>query len=180
MTRNARKWMRDTQAIHRTLGHIFDKQKILWSTPATDVLVVQHDGTIDWGNELENCVKIAQTVETKTPTTGVPVRFAIIANPVVTKTDANGKKKKYGLPADQNDGWIRRKLDGAINISESSSQVLPVARGKRHEMKTIHHRVLFDGYGTVADQEKLQQLQNDGIGRGKAYGCGLLLVQEAV
>jgi CRISPR system Cascade subunit CasE len=42
-----------------------------------------------------------------------------------------------------------------------------------------HHRVRFDGTATITDPDLLRTAIHNGIGRGKAYGCGLLSVAPA-
>ena len=42
-----------------------------------------------------------------------------------------------------------------------------------------HYRVLVEGVGTVRNSDTLAALMADGVGPGKAYGCGLLLTEEA-
>jgi CRISPR system Cascade subunit CasE len=42
-----------------------------------------------------------------------------------------------------------------------------------------HHRVRFDGTATIIDPDQLRAAIHNGIGRGKAYGCGLLSIAPA-
>ena len=44
----------------------------------------------------------------------------------------------------------------------------------KHERQVVHHRVLFTGVLTVTDRELFIQAFQNGIGRGKAFGFGLL------
>ncbi|MFD6434343.1 type I-E CRISPR-associated protein Cas6/Cse3/CasE [Streptomyces venezuelae] len=42
-----------------------------------------------------------------------------------------------------------------------------------------HHRVRFDGTATIVAPDLLRTALQKGIGRGKAYGCGLLSIAPA-
>ena len=52
------------------------------------------------------------------------------------------------------------------------------ATGLKPGMRTKHRRALFHGTARVKDATKLHTLMRNGVGRGKAYGCGLLITQE--
>ncbi|WP_349632395.1 type I-E CRISPR-associated protein Cas6/Cse3/CasE [Streptomyces lydicamycinicus] len=58
---------------------------------------------------------------------------------------------------------------------------LDTARGERAQDKRriTHARTRFDGIAHIKDTELLRQRILDGIGRGKAYGCGLLTLAPA-
>ncbi|AWB84799.1 type I-E CRISPR-associated protein Cas6/Cse3/CasE [Corynebacterium liangguodongii] len=176
----ARRLERDSQAMHRTLKHVIPGPH-LWGVPEHGVLVVQHQEPVHWPTAMPGVVDHSHTVEVTTPITGAPITWAIIANPTRAIAQGMGKRgKRVAVTPDGWKRWIGDRLEGAINIRDLDAAGLPVARGKRHEMRTTHHRVLYTGTGTVANQARLAELQATGIGRGKAYGCGLLIVQEGI
>lgn len=177
--RSARNLTRDTQAMHRTLKHDIPGH-FLWSLPDRNSMVVQHDEPVHWPTVMPGVITRTHTTPADTPITGAPVKWAIIANPVKAVKQARGKRgKRTPLPPDEWKTWIERKLDGAVNIHTVDATLMPVGRGKRHGMTLYHQRVMYLGAGTVASQSHLAELQRSGIGPGKAYGCGLLIVQEA-
>ena len=179
LTRKARRLTHDSQAMHRTLAHIAHGHH-LWGLPDAHTLVIQHDKPIHWPGVMPGVIDRTHTIETTTPITGAPIEWAIIANP--TKARSQGPEKR-GKVTPLEPGlwkkWIERKTAGAINIHDVDATPLPTARGQRHTAVVTHRRVLFNGTGTVANHDLLAALQNEGIGRGKAYGCGLLIIQEA-
>lgn len=179
LTRGSRGLSRDSQAMHRTLKHDIPG-RFLWSLPDPHTLVVQHEAPIHWPEALPGVIARTHTVDVSTPMTGVPIRWAVIANP--TKCVSRGKGvrgKRVPLPPEEWKTWVARKLDGAVNLREVDATLMPVARGKKPDRMVHHQRVLFTGTGTVTNQAALSALQRDGIGAGKAYGCGLMIVQEA-
>lgn len=178
LTRRAGRIARDSQAMHRTLKHDIPG-RFLWSLPQGRTLVVQHEEPVHWPGVMPGVVARTHTTTVDTPITGAPVTWALIANPTKSQFRPGKRGKRVPLPPEEWKAWVGRKLDGAINLHEVDATLMPVARGKRHEMTIYHRRVLYTGTGTVANQQALAGLQRDGVGAGKAYGCGLLIVQEA-
>ena len=178
LTRSANRITRDSQAMHRTLKHDIAGH-FLWSLPDSRTLVVQHDEAVHWPDVMPGVIDRTHTTTSTTPITGAPIKWAMIANPTKSIPVEGKRGKRTPLPPEQWKAWVARKLDGAINVHTIDATRLPTARGRRHTMTVTHRRVMFTGTGTVASQQTLADLQRDGVGAGKAYGCGLLIVQEA-
>lgn len=113
--------------------------------------------------------------------------FLLTTNPVKTITDMQrdakpGKKsEKCRVPliheADQR-AWLTRQFADAGEIE--SSNILPHApiyfrKGSRGG-KLVS--VTFDGVMRVRDPAALVTLLENGVGKAKAFGCGLLLVRR--
>lgn len=178
LTRSSHDLTHDSQAMHRTLKHDIDGD-FLWALPDRKTLVIQHETPVHWPNALPGVIARTHTVDVHTPITGAPIHWALIANPTKSISRGMGKRgKRTPLGPDEWESWVRRKLQDAINIHDLDAHLMPVARGKRHTMTTYHRRVMYTGTGTVANQQTLSQLIRDGVGSGKAYGCGLLITQE--
>lgn len=178
LTRNARRLEHDTQAMHRTLAH--EMGRVLWAQPQPRTLVVQHDQPVDWSRVMPGVIAHSHTTDTTTPVTGVHVEWALIANPTKAVMEPGRRRgKRRALPPDQWKTWVARKLDGALNLRTIDATAMPTAHGRKHDRRTTHARVMFTGTATVANQAALATLQHDGVGPAKAYGCGLLIVQEA-
>jgi len=99
--------------------------------------------------------------------------FRLRANPTVTR---NGKR--YGLVRDQSlEEWLRKK-EKNLGVQFHSMSIVDEgyitgSRGKeshRLNLKTA----LYDGLLTVTDAQLLEKSLTQGIGPGKAFGCGLL------
>lgn len=177
LTRNAHRLERDTQTMHRTLAYAMGR--VLWAHPQQHTLIVQHDKPVDWMNVLPGVIAHSHTIDTTTPTTGAVIEWAVIANPTYAAIQPGKRGKRSPLPPAKWKSWIARKLDGAINIRTIDAERMPTGRGRKLDRCVTHMRVMFTGSGTVANQQALAKLQSEGIGPAKAYGCGLLLVQEA-
>jgi CRISPR system Cascade subunit CasE len=104
---------------------------------------------------------------------GIKLRFRLRANPTVTR---NGKR--YGLIRDQSlEEWLRKK-GKYLGVQFHSMSIVDEgyvtgARGReghRLNLKTS----LYEGLLTVTDAHLLEKNLTQGIGPGKAFGCGLL------
>lgn len=75
--------------------------------------------------------------------------------------------------------WLTGKLAPALESIEIVSHLRDTTESGRG--KGARHRVIvdtIDAFGTVADVGSLDELRRVGVGRGKAYGCGLLTVKK--
>lgn len=137
---------------------------------------------------------------------GQKLAFSLRANPVITRTNSEGRSKRNDLVMDikAQTGW--RKADPAdrpaLNdlIQQAGEQWLTgrqekigvhidrlVADGyhrhqsyKHRQKNPIRYSTLdLQGWLTVMDSEKLLFALLNGIGPAKAFGCGLLLVRRA-
>lgn len=179
LTRRSRALSRDSQAAHRTLKHDI-RGRFLWALPEPRTLVVQHEEAVHWPDVMPGVVARTHTTDVSTPPTGVPIQWALIANPTKSVSRGEGVRgKRIPLPPEEWKAWVARKLNGAINLHAVDATLMSVARGQKPDRMTFHRRVLYTGTGTVANRAALARLQHDGVGPGKAYGCGLLIVQEA-
>lgn len=99
---------------------------------------------------------------------------------------ANGRRDRSNIqqhasvvPAEQLVDWLVDKLSPALSgidvLNVTRDQSHPAGgRGRGRGWKLVGYT--FDGVATVADQADLAGLCVEGVGRGRAYGCGLLTV----
>ncbi|WP_216382154.1 type I-E CRISPR-associated protein Cas6/Cse3/CasE [Arcanobacterium phocae] len=143
----------------------------------------------------------AQTVERKIDTlpAGTPVRFRLAINAIRRKTVSNNvtspKSQIIATPIpfdfspkaseslqDQETmtPWLSNKLKKALHdvtITNHQRELLGVDRhGKSTASMTVQVDTV-DAVATVTDGAELSNLILNGVGRAKAYGCGLLTVQ---
>lgn len=117
--------------------------------------------------------------------TGQRLRFRLVANPVKTiydeqgRTRYDGKPKKCRVPLireEEQRDWLLRKFQSAashdvLNIDTS----LPLRFKKRRENRVGKIQpVIFQGILRVNDTTAVMNLIKKGIGPAKAFGCGLL------
>lgn len=178
--------LRDAHNIHQAVARAATGGRILWASPTPTTLLVQAEH-IRWAT-IRGALS-AHTIDVTAAhaafTAGQTVRFALIANP----TSAVGKRRPDGslslragrraLPQADRPGWLARKLAGALTITALTDQPLPAATGRRRDARVTLDRHLFTGTATLLDPAALADLTAGGVGAGKGYGCGLLLVRAA-
>lgn len=100
-------------------------------------------------------------------------RFALTATPVASK---DGKRTPLRTPAGMHQ-WAERKLAQA-GARLDALDILDVhaTRFNRQGRKLTFHTVEYTGVFTVTDRDKLTHAMLAGIGHGKAYGLGLMLL----
>ncbi|WP_404870938.1 type I-E CRISPR-associated protein Cas6/Cse3/CasE (plasmid) [Kitasatospora griseola] len=114
---------------------------------------------------------------------GLPVRYRIAAN-AVRKPGAT-TRALYDLPEvvplngpHADDWWTRQAEASGLALTTLHSTPLDTAVGNRRQnnQRVQHARTLFEGTAHITDPDLLRTRIRDGIGRGKAYGCGMLSI----
>lgn len=121
------------------------------------------------------------------------LRFRLRANPekrLFKDMPEFGFKKgqRIGLFKEEDQqAWLRQRgaNDGGFSVVHAAirSEGVQNGRTKEHQAKKqqgfTHFAVCYDGILTVTDPDLFAQTLNKGIGRGKAFGFGLLSVAPA-
>lgn len=165
----------DVQHAHTMIYGVLGERG-LWAQPQPGILVVQHNQPVNWA-DADSFARRTHTVQVTTPTDGQRIRYALIGNPVKAQYVAGKRGKPRALPPGEWSGWLEKRLSPALDLHTIDATLLPVARGRYHARNTTHHRVMYLGEATVTNSSALHNLQRDGVGRGKAYGCGLLITE---
>lgn len=121
---------------------------------------------------------------------GLTVRYRCVAS-AVRKPGAT-TRELYRLPAvvplsgAAADAWWLRQADATgLKPLDLHSQPLDTVQGPRGtqgsaaRQRIRHARTRFDGTAAITDPDLLRTKIVEGIGRGKAYGCGLLSIAPA-
>jgi CRISPR system Cascade subunit CasE len=111
------------------------------------------------------------------PHVGAAVRFRLTANAIRRARPVTpAVKRGVGIsPVDDVADWVTNKLTGALDdVTLFSHDRSVVTSGKSALQLDV-----VDGYGLVRDPAALQSLLRVGVGRSKAFGCGLLTVARA-
>lgn len=127
------------------------------------------------------------------PPAEAPVLFRIAVNAVrrTSITDASNKRRTLVKPVDL-DGvgsatstispWIANKLCPAlkdVSVLNHRREVITDPRSKDNPHSMTVQIDTIDGVAVVKDPSELENILTHGIGREKAYGCGLLTVRSA-
>lgn len=107
-------------------------------------------------------------------------RFRLTANPIHNVTVPGQRGKRFGhVTVDQQERWLADRSSGwgfeTTSVEVSSRRRLSFTRRTDGTERTVTVSVAtFDGVLEVADPEALRRSLGHGLGRAKAYGCGLL------
>jgi CRISPR system Cascade subunit CasE len=110
-------------------------------------------------------------------------RFRLTANPVYA---GNGKRYAH-IAVDEQKKWLTDRAErNGFYLQEYSFDVVSRDtikfskgdKGDRH--KVTLSRVAFEGDLTVSDIDLFKSALTDGVGRAKAYGCGMLTVAKLI
>lgn len=185
-----RRDLADPYEMHRTLVRAFvqDEAQIpprfLWrlepvSTWAAPTLLVQSSMQPDWAviERLPSYVKEPPAVKQVTVESllqeNARYRFRLHANPTVTR-----KGKRYGLVTEDSQlGWLDRqghRLGFKVDtVLITGSDIL---RSRANGKDILLLQVCYEGVLQPVDTGALASALCNGIGPGKALGCGLLSV----
>ncbi len=116
--------------------------------------------------------------------TGDVWQFRLTANPTVSKASAKDKRGKvlgHITPAHQKNWLIKRAENHGFSLTEESFNVtesrwMRFSKGTDGGKPITLLSVTYEGLLKVTDAELFQDTLTKGLGRGKAYGLGLLTV----
>jgi CRISPR system Cascade subunit CasE len=108
-------------------------------------------------------------------------RFRLTANPVYA---SNGKRCAH-IAVDEQRKWLSDRAErNGFSLQEYSFDVVSrdtvkFSKGDKDDRhKVTLSRATFEGDLTISDIDLFKSALTDGIGRAKAYGCGLLTVAK--
>ena len=109
---------------------------------------------------------------------GQKYHFKLCANPTYKPIVAEGVSKVYAhVTVDQQLKWLKGKERGfKLDTHNLSSTVTHKFSKKEQKPKVTIKASVFEGILEVTDKEAFIGVLTQGIGRAKAYGCGLLTV----
>lgn len=118
-----------------------------------------------------------KSVPHQMPSAGTPVRFRITVNAIHRSrpSDPSIKRGKGTSPIDEMAEWLTAKLADAVEEVTIFQHDRSVVTSGRAPLQLD----AIDGYALVKDGAALAALMRTGVGRSKAFGCGLLTVARA-
>jgi CRISPR system Cascade subunit CasE len=93
-----------------------------------------------------------------------------------------GRKRGRVIPlngAEIDNWWTRRAQAAGLTVIAGRSETLDSVSGESRRGKVRHAITRFDGVAVVTDADAVREAVVTGIGRGKAFGCGMLSLAPA-
>ncbi|MDO4671131.1 MAG: type I-E CRISPR-associated protein Cas6/Cse3/CasE [Aerococcus sp.] len=111
-------------------------------------------------------------------------RFRLCANPTHAVSPGKGKRGKVyaHVTTEQQQQWLyERQEQMGIRLDPEGFRVVGSqwknfnkGKSRRH---TVHVKTaVYEGVLTITDPERFREILTTGVGRAKAYGCGLLTI----
>ncbi|REE61419.1 CRISPR-associated Cse3 family protein [Streptomyces sp. 3212.3] len=116
---------------------------------------------------------------------GLAVSYRIVLNPTKRERLPLQHKGQRGriIPLsgpDADQWWTQRAADAGLQLRILTPTNLAPARPRGADATPMRHSLIrYDGTATITDPDALAQAVLTGIGRGKAYGAGLLSLARA-
>ncbi|AOS64820.1 type I-E CRISPR-associated protein Cas6/Cse3/CasE [Actinoalloteichus hymeniacidonis] len=110
---------------------------------------------------------------------GMAVHYRLVANTSKRLAKDNERYRRGQLVALKGgevlEWWQRRSAQHGLALASTEASAVTTPRSK--DRTAIRHaRTRFQGVATVSDVELLREAVLTGVGRARAYGCGLLSV----
>lgn len=194
--RGARKLLTNPEAMHAAVRAAFppdiEGSRVLWRTDtrgSEHSLYIVGPEAPDATHIIEQAgwaTRPAQTADygrlQDSLTIGQRWAFELVANPVSSKARGHGTRGKIvaHVTADQQLAWLKQRSEAAgftllDDVKVIGRQRLSFRKGPKNRSRRITiSTARFSGTLEVVDAEALRSTLNDGIGRARAYGCGLL------
>lgn len=142
------------------------------------VALVQSSCEPDWLRLPPGCLDAGSGAEVKPwspqPARGQVLRFRLRANPAFKR----GSRRLAWLAPMEQRTWLERQAMGAglglLEVQVRPEGFVRMTRPRRPKRTMTCYSVLFDGFVEVTDPAALIATIGAGIGRGKAFGFGLL------
>lgn len=170
---------RDVRWLHHRIADTFVPargERVLWARPERTAVIVRSDGYAT-NPDMSWAEPVGIIPETDL-SEGTRVTVTVIACPTRAARQPDGRRgRRTPLPAGPDaEAWIRRHLSDAIDVDAVTQEQLTTVWGHKADMTATIKRVRFAVAGRITNVCELDKLRRLGVGPGKAYGCGLVVV----
>lgn len=194
----ADRWISNPYHVHQRMMMAFDgldPGRVLWrrdkTKSGTDLLTVQAGVEASWEQVFQDLPIVTQIRQSRvTLHLGSDQEYLFRLTACPTKSTKEGvargqRGRVVILPPDAWSDWLAKKslMHGFEVVKEKQPVKLGLSRPYRRKDKSTHIKLAVEFAGVLrpTDTARLAETIISGIGRGKAYGLGLLLhspVQE--
>lgn len=189
--RNAVKFLSSLQVMHATIEGCFepeDKSRKLWRIDylgSQPYILIVSKHKPDFKSLIEQYGYEGDTGESKDYQSvldildvGQKYRFRFCGNPVHSVCNNGSKGRGKVLPhitVAQQEDWLRGKsIKAGFTMEDFSLITRDIKRFSRRGKKVTLYTAVFEGILKITDVQLFREALILGIGRAKAYGCGLL------
>lgn len=187
--------VRDAHQMRCMIGHLTgadhdahegDGERALWCQPTPEVVIVQTRGApVNWAMAPGLTTKTAHASVRTDYMIGDHVTMMLVAETDKTKNErAPGERailRRYRAPRTEPEirRWVTERIGDAVDIVNLNIESMDPIRAAKKTGRFGVGRTAIHATGRVTDPTALARHIEVGVGRGKAYGCGLLMVTAA-
>ena len=174
--------------LHAVIAWAYDHTtdaRVLWGRPTNGLVIAQAAGTPDPARLATLTRQPVETARVRTDwAEGDRITLAGILSPEarVKTPRENGRiraRSRTSLAFGQHPEWLTTRLSGVVDIDEVAVEPLDPVRVRKRTGTVVQARTGFHATATVTHPHRLAYVLANGLGAGRAYGCGLLLAAEA-
>lgn len=199
--RNTMRWMASPSMIHGTVESAFSgaRERHLWRMDTLNgkvYLLILSETVPDLTEAVKAYgVDLPQSWQSKNygtlldrVTSGSRWRFRLVANPTVSVQEKPGKRGsvKACIKLDDQYKWLLDRADrhgfsvqpNAFQIADTRWHIFEKGTTERHRVSLFS--ATYEGALLVTNGEKFKEMLTNGIGRGKAYGMGLMTIVRPI
>ncbi|MSS45313.1 type I-E CRISPR-associated protein Cas6/Cse3/CasE [Cutibacterium sp. WCA-380-WT-3A] len=168
--------LRNVRWLHHRIDGTFSGGRILWAQRTPMHILVRHDAYRP--NADMSWIASAGVIAEGHPSDGDTIQLHLVACPCAS-VRTPGRSRGVRTPITDHDGqitWARQRFRDIIDCAAVDATPLrPVFGHKSSGLVTIR-RVDYTVSGRVIDAAALERMVASGVGPGKAYGCGMVMV----
>lgn len=167
----------DINSMHKRVQSLIAPQRsqadLLWAVEG-DTLFLQTNGEPVFPERLpaKYATAPAHIQSVTPPLEGETVTFTAWLNP--TKMEGATRRRLFLDSPEDRLAWVHRRFAGPLSDISVREVEQARLRGEKAGKSIVVVAVRFEISGTVSDADAFAELLRNGVGRGKAYGCGLL------
>ena len=178
-SRYVRACLEDCNRMHRAVQALFDCARqhgdVLYRTLDGD-LKIRTDRFLK-GRGLPDGFTVRNVTELDVPAAGRVMRFRLACAPRNSKDG----KKHFLKKEEERAAWLDRKLaEAGVQLLTLDEQGLFRVHGSRKHREITMGAASYTGTLQITDRELLETALRTGIGAGKAYGLGMLILSREV
>lgn len=169
LTRRGEHVARNVNAAHGLISDAVGREHCLWAQPNPNVIVVR---SAREPAKITGYMNEVVSYEEQEP----PAQFQFS---LIGHTIRRNNQKEIILRDDTElHDWLIRRVGDAFRVDSVEYKQLPHRRGSRWDMPITLAATQFHGQATLISRPELHRLLHHGVGRGKAYGFGLLIASR--
>lgn len=153
--------------------------RLLWSRPDAVVWLIQSPTRVRLTGR-ETWVRSADTQPVRLDwDLGQRVCFGLVANPCVARRREGRSSHRVPVTEAERDAWLVAALSPALDVETADGRPLGTRTSRTGGNLARHTLHCWSGTAAVKCPGTLAGMIVSGVGPGKAYGAGLLIVRDA-